>query len=96
VKKALRVLHIASDPVLLSHRKALLKHKGYEVVSVIGNSQAMDVLVTDHDFAFAVLDPEINPNHRSRLIAWLKVVHPKLSIPLLLDPASAEQLDLGT
>ena len=80
MNSVLRVLHIASEPDLRSDREALLKHRGYDVVSVVGNSQAMDLLVTDHNFAFAVLDPEVNQNDRSRLISWLKVVHPNLGI----------------
>ena len=90
----LRVLHVASDSDALSDREVLLKRRGYDVVSVVGNSEAMDLLVTDQDFAFAVLDPEINPNHRSRLISWLKVVHPKLGAPLLFETANAVKPDL--
>lgn len=92
----LRVLHIASDDSFLSDHEALLKRRGYDVVSVLGNSQAMDLLVSDQEFAFAVVAPEVNPSLRSRLISWLKVVHPKLPVLLPADTPNFGNLGLNT
>jgi hypothetical protein len=79
------VFQIAYDHGLASDRTALLRKRGYDVVTVMGNESAKLILSVPQHFDLFLVDcaaPEVD---REVIVAWLKKYYPNTRV-LALNP----------
>jgi hypothetical protein len=80
------VFQVAYDPYRLLTRAELLRHRGYEVVSVVGNEAAKVVLDAQQQHCDLFIVGHAAPDEtRTEMVAWLKAKYPKVKI-LALNP----------
>lgn len=85
------VFQVAYDEQLLAERSELLKLRGYEVVSVIGNEQAQSVLSPPQPIDLFIVGHNAPEQARVEMVAWLTINYPQTSI-LALNPSEYKQL----
>ena len=86
------VFQIAYDERLRAQRTELLRLRGYEVVSVIGNDAPKIVLKSQQVYDLFIIGNGAPEQTRKAMVAWLKTNHPKIPI-LALNPPEILQLD---
>jgi hypothetical protein len=80
------VFQIAYDQHRLVTRAELLRHSGYEVVSVVGNEAAKVVLSTQEQYCNLFIVGHAAPEEtRKEMVDWLKAKYPNVRI-LALNP----------
>jgi len=85
------VFQIAYDRTLLKIREELLKNRGYDVVSVLGNEDAQRSLARDQDWRLFILGHNAPPTTREAMVRWLKGNFPQTKV-LALNPPSQVNL----
>jgi len=87
-----RIFQIAYDEMLLIARAELLKNRGYEVSSVLGNEEAQRVLDNGQSFRLFIVGHAASRETREGMLRWLKTTFPHTRI-LALNPPQQEYLD---
>ena len=85
------VFQVAYDEQLLAERCELLKVRGYEVISVIGNERAQAVLSPPQPIDLFIVGHNAPEQTRMEMVAWLTINYPQISI-LALNPSEYKQL----
>jgi hypothetical protein len=85
------VFQIAYDEHRLVTRAELLRHNGYEVISVIGNEAAMVVLNSPQHCDLFIVGDAAPEQTRKEMVDWLRARYPHVKI-LALIPADHRQL----
>jgi hypothetical protein len=79
------VLQIAYDEMLLITRARLLKSRGYEVTSVLGNDDAKRALDKGRTYRLIIVGHASPRETRQAMIQWLKTTFPGTKV-LALNP----------
>ncbi len=83
-KMSARILHIAYDAGLLETRSLMLKSRGYQVTSALGNKQAMALASGELDrFDLAVIGFSSTHAARTEVLAWMKSKSARLPVVVL-------------
>ena len=78
------ILHVAYDRALLETRHLMLKARGYNVTSALGNEQVMAMTPDDlAGFQVAVIGFSSTHAARSTLVKWFKAQSPQLPVVVL-------------
>ena len=85
------VFQVAYDERLLAERADLLKLRGYEVVSAIGNECAKAVLNLPQRVDLFIVGHNAPEQSRKEIVAWLKAKYPKVQV-VALNPPECQQL----
>jgi hypothetical protein len=80
------VFQIAYDEGLLVTRAELLKARGYDVVSVLGNEAAKRILDTNRHYRLFIVGHGAPREEREAMFQWLRVNFPKAKILALTSP----------
>lgn len=89
-----RIFQIAYDGALLISRSELLKARGYEVVSVLGNENAKRLLEGSESYALFIVGHNAAKDTREEMVRWLKARFPESKIVALNAPdASLAEAD---
>jgi hypothetical protein len=83
-----RVFQIAYDEMLLVSRAELLKSRGYEVSSALGNDGAKRILDTRQRYRIFIVGHAAPKETREDMVRWLKANFPNTKI-LVVNPPSA-------
>ena len=73
-----RLISICDDDSLRYSREMILRHAGYEVVSVTSNAHAEEL--TDPVFDMAIVCQSVNPDRAIRLVETLRRRNPGLRV----------------
>jgi len=84
-----RVFQIAYDEKLLVSREELLKRRGYEVSSVLGNNAAKHILDTRDRYRIFIVGHAAPKETREEMVRWLKANFPNTKILVVNPPSSA-------
>ena len=84
-----RILLVDDEPSILSVLSTLLKAEGYEVTSVLGGDEALDV-VKNEDFDLMISDIRMSPVNGMQLLAVAHEFKPALSVIMLTAYGSVE------
>ena len=84
-----RVFQIAYDEMLLVSRAGLLKNRGYEVSSAIGNDGAKRILDKGKRYRIFIVGHAAPKETREEMVRWLKANFPNTKILVVNPPASA-------
>lgn len=84
-QKGNRVFQIAYDEMLLITRAQLLKSRGYEVTSVLGNEDAKRMLDTSQSYRLFIVGHAAPRETREQMVRWLKTNFPGTKV-LALNP----------
>lgn len=84
-----RVFQIAYDEMLLVSRAELLKNRGYEVSSAIGNDGAKRILDKGERYRIFIVGHAAPLETREEMVSWLKANFPNIKILVVNPPASA-------
>jgi hypothetical protein len=84
-----RVFQIAYDERLLVSRAALLKNRGYQVSSALGNDDAKRILDTRERYRIFIVGHTAPNETREDMIRWLKANFPTTKILVVNPPSSA-------
>jgi hypothetical protein len=84
-----RVFQIAYDERLLVSRAALLKNRGYQVSSALGNDDAKRILDTRERYRIFIVGHAAPNETREDMIRWLKANFPTTKILVVNPPSSA-------
>jgi len=79
------IFQIAYDEMLLTTRAELLKNRGYEVSSALGNNDAQRVLANGETYGFFIVGHAAAKETREEMVRWLKTNFPDTKI-LALNP----------
>jgi hypothetical protein len=85
-RRSNRVFQIAYDEMLLVTRDELLKKRGYEVTSVLGNEAAKRLLHKDQGYRLFIVGRDAPRETREEMVCWLKTNFPKTRILALNSP----------
>lgn len=85
------VFQVAYDERRLEERTDLLKLRGYEVVSVVGNERAQAVLDLPQRVDLFIVGHNATEKTRREMVVWLKAKYPKVNI-VALNPPECRQL----
>jgi len=85
------IFQIAYDEMLLITRAALLKDRGYEINSALGNNAAQHVLANHGSYRLFIVGHAAPRETREEIIRWLKMNFPHTRI-LALNPPHQENL----
>ncbi len=80
VSKRNGVFQIAYDEKLLITRAELLKNRGYEVGSVLGNDEAQRVLNSHQRYRLFIVGHAAPREAREEMLRWLKTNFPHIKI----------------
>ena len=89
VAKGNGIFQIAYDPKLLVSRAELLKNRGYEVGSVLGNDEAQRVLDSHESYLLFIVGHAAPRETREGMVRWLKTNFPQTRILALNPPQQA-------
>jgi len=84
------VFQIAYDETLLITRAELLKNRGYEVSSVLGNDGAKHILDRRERYRLFIVGHAAARETREEMVRWLKVNFPDTKILALNPPHHAK------
>jgi len=85
------IFQIAYEERLSIARNELLRHRGYEVVSVMGNESAKVILSMPEKYDAFILGHAAPEPDRREMVRWLKEHYPKVPV-LALNPPSQKEL----
>jgi DNA-binding NtrC family response regulator len=85
-----RIFHVAYDTSLLNVRNEMLKHAGFQVFSVLGNTQARLVLEGQADYDLVVIGWSGSYSERREIVRWVKERSPKLRVIALYSNGGQE------
>jgi len=91
VSKGNGIFQIAYDEMLLITRAELLRNRGYEVSSVLGNDDAQRVLGIHENYRLFIVGHAARRETREEMVRWLKTNFPDTRI-LALNPPHQENL----
>ena len=80
-----RILVISYDEQLGHQRAAVLRSRGYEVVSIVGNEAAKILLTPNERYDFFIVGHTAAAETRQEMVLWLKEKYPRVKI-LALNP----------
>jgi hypothetical protein len=83
-----RVFQIAYDEMLLVSRAELLKHRGYEVSSALGNDGAKRILDKRERYRIFIVGHAAPKETREDMVHWLKANFPNTKILVVNSPSS--------
>lgn len=89
--KGAKVFQIAYDEALLITREQLLKRRGYEVTSALGNDDAKRLLNNGREYAVFIIGHAGQWHCREEVAKWLKTNFPDAKI-IALNPHSDSTL----
>jgi hypothetical protein len=75
-----RIFQIAYDRTLLIIRAELLKNRGYEVASVVGNDEAKHVLAKGEKYRLFIVGHAAPRKQRESMVRWLKANFPEVKV----------------
>jgi hypothetical protein len=81
--------YIAYNHALARERTDVLRAKGYEVVTIIGNEDAKLVLDLSESWELFIIGYEASAEIREEMASWLKVKFPDVPILTLTDSVGA-------
>lgn len=84
-----RVFQIAYDELLLVSRAELLKNRGYEVSSALGNDGAKRILDARERYRIFIVGHAAPKETREDMVRWLKANFPNTKILVVNPPSSA-------
>lgn len=84
-----RVFQIAYDEMLLVSRAELLKNRGYEVGSALGNDGAKRILDMRERYRIFIVGHAAPKETREDMVRWLKANFPTTKILVVNPPSSA-------
>ena len=84
-----RVFQIAYDEMLLVSRVELLKNRGYEVSSALGNDGAKRILDNRERYRIFIVGHAAPKETREDMVRWLKANFPNTKILVVNPPSSA-------
>ena len=84
-----RVFQIAYDEMLLVSRTEILKKRGYEVSSVLGNDAAKRILDKGERYRIFIVGHAAPQETREDMVRWLKANFPNTKIVVVNPPSSA-------
>jgi hypothetical protein len=89
-----RIFQIAYDKSLLFTRELLLKQRGYDVISALGNAAAKQLLAKPARYHLFVVGHAESPHVRREMVLWLRKAFPGVKILTLnREHASAPEAD---
>jgi hypothetical protein len=91
VLKANRIFQIAHDKTLLITRAELLRSRGYEVSSALGNDEAKGLLKEGQSYQVFMIGHAASKRAREEMVQWLKANFPGAKI-LALNPVDEPNL----
>jgi hypothetical protein len=91
IQRERKVFQVGYEEQEVSKRAALLKSRGHEITSVIGNDPAIASLSENADYDLIVVGNSAPENLRTELCSWIKSRYPKIPI-LALNPPYKRQL----
>lgn len=80
------VFQVAYDERLREERADLLKRRGYEVVSAVGNERSKAVLNLPQRVNLFIVGHDAPEPTRTEMVVWLKTKYPKVPIVALNSP----------
>lgn len=83
------MFQIAYDEMLLITRAQLLKNRGYEVTSVLGNDAAKCAIDTRQNHRLFIVGHAAPRETREEMVRWLKANFPNTKILVVNPPSSA-------
>jgi len=87
--QAERVFQIAYDEMLMVSRAEVLKNRGYEVSSALGNDGAKRILDTRERYRIFIVGHAAPKETREDMVRWLKANFPTTKILVVNPPSSA-------
>lgn len=85
-----RVFQIAYDEMLLITRAELLKNRGYEVSSALGNDGAKRILDKRYRYRLFIVGHAASRETREEMVRWLKANFPDTKVLALNPPHHAK------
>jgi CheY-like chemotaxis protein len=82
------VFQIAYDEKLLISRAELLKNRGYEIRSALGNESAKSVLQKQAQYRLFIVGHAAPRETRQEMVRWLRTNFPNTEILVLNDPST--------
>jgi hypothetical protein len=83
----MNILQIEFSPSLLPDREAILKDLGYQVISVLGSTNARRLRVSDSTIGVVVIGHGATRSEREQLVAYFRDALPGVPIIVLLRSA---------
>jgi hypothetical protein len=80
------VLQIAYDEISLISRAELLKDRGYEIESVLGNDDAKRIMDKNHPYGLVIVGHTAPKEERQEMVQWLRTNFPDTKILALNLP----------
>ncbi len=80
------VLQIAYDEISLISRAELLKDRGYEIESVLGNDDAKRIMDKGHPYRIVIVGHAAPNEERQEMVQWLRTNFPATKILALNLP----------
>jgi len=80
------VLQIAYDEISLISRAELLKDRGYEIESVLGNDDAKRIMDKGHPYRLVIVGHAAPKEERQEMVRWLRTNFPDTKILALNLP----------
>jgi hypothetical protein len=90
-RRSNHVFQIAYDSTLLVAREHLLKSRGYDVSSVLGNEDAQQSLANGQRWRLFIVGHNAPRETREEMVRWLKKNFPHTTV-LALNPPSQDKL----
>ena len=84
-RRGKRVFQIAYEELRLIARAEILRQRGYEVVSVLGNEDALRVLTKGGQYRIFLIGHKAPKKERQEIVRWIKANFPGAKI-LALNP----------
>jgi hypothetical protein len=81
------IFQIAYDEVLLIEREQLLKQRGYDVISVLGNADAQRSLARIPSCRLFIVGHNAPSETREEMVRWLRAKFPHAKIVALNSPS---------
>jgi len=85
-RRSKRIFQIAYDELLLISRAQILKDRGYEVTSVLGNEDAHRVLAKGEKYRTFLIGHAAPQAERQAMVMWIKTQFPDAKVLALNAP----------
>jgi hypothetical protein len=89
-RRGKRIFQIAYDELLLISRAQLLKERGYDVTSALGNADAYRILAKGEKYHIFLIGHAAPHAERRAIIGWIKSQFPGAKVLALNSPTHGE------
>jgi hypothetical protein len=85
-RRGKRIFQIAYDELLLISRAQILKERGYDVTSALGNADAQRVLAKGEKYRIFLIGRDAPQDERQAMVRWIKTHFPGAKVLALNAP----------